>query len=500
MRSEKQLLHEVDALRRQVIDLERLKHENKRIEATLRKSEQEKTAILDAMFEFVVLVNRDLEILWTNKAVNRELDLSPEQIQHRYCYELFKQSNEPCKGCAALRAMNAGHPITSENRFARGRILDAHYYPFAAENKILSVYTDITQRKLVELALLEERNQKDALLADFKASEEKYKMVFEDSRDSILIVTKKGRIIDANQACLDLFGIRKEDFDSINILDHIYTPEVIKNFVREVEKKRSIADYSVRMKREDGTVIDCLLTSSVKYAHDGSILGYQGVIRDITEKKKLEKQVVEISGQEQREIGQELHDGLGQLLTAIALKSKSIEQSLSKKSLPEAESISKITELANEAITQTRRLIKGLVPTSMEAGGLLAALEDMAATTSLSYGVSCEFHSESHDLNCDSITANQIYRIAQEATVNAAKHAKAGHVAITLDRTDKGMLLSVKDDGIGFSPDKKQHVGFGLQIMAYRARMIDAVLQIRKNKNKGGMTLTCMVPVKANRA
>jgi len=500
MRSEKQLSCENDKLRHQIADLEVLKLDNERIQETLRRSEEEKAAILDAMFEFVVLANRDLEILWTNKAVNIGLGLSPDQIKGKHCYELLLNISKPCKHCNALEALKTMQAIIIEDRSVLGKIWDVRYYPIKDENRIISVYRDVTKRKLAELALIEEQKQKDNLLADLRASEHKYKILFEDSRDAILIITKEGRIIDANQACLDLFGIKREDLNHVSILQHISGLNVINKFIRNVEKNRSIADYPLMMKKKDGTLIDCLFTFSVKYSQEGNVLGYQGIIRDITEKKRMEKEILEIGERERREIGQELHDGLGQLLTAIALKSKSIEQILQKRSLSEAEDIEKITNLANEAIRQTRSLIKGLIPASIEAGGLLKAIEDMAAIASHSFGIPCHLHSDSADPACDIVVANQIFRIAQEATINAAKHADAERVIITLNRSDQGIILSVNDNGIGFSLEKTQIAGRGLQIMAYRARMIDATLRIKRNSSGGGTTVTCIVPIRAKAA
>jgi len=257
-----------------------------------------------------------------------------------------------------------------------------------------------------------------------------------------------------------------------------------------MEQTKSVVEYPVRMKKNDGKEIDCLLTASVKYVHDGSILGYQGIIRDITEKKKLEKEVLEISDRERCEMGQDLHDCLGQFLTGIALKSKSLSQTLGGKSLPEAREAQRITDLVNEAISQTRQLIKGFAPAGLEAEGIVTALEELAVTTSNNYGIPCDVFSNLPGMDFDCVTATQLYRIAQEATNNAAKHGKASGISITLDKVDSGAVLSIKDDGIGFSFGNSPHGGQGLNVMAYRARMIDAALCIQKNKERG-MTVTC---------
>jgi len=497
MKSREQLLKEITELRKKVKELEKYELEFMNIAETLRRSEQEKTAILDAMFEFIVLLDDDLKILWTNKAVNRQFGLEPDQLRGNYCYVLFANLSKPCKGCSAQKVMESGEAIMDADKSFLGRSWAIRHYPMKGEKKVLVAYTDITEKKATEKALQEEQMQKDALLAHLRESEEKYKMIFQDSRDAIVIITKEGKIVAANKAFLEIFGISEEELDRVNMWDLVVLSKKKNKFIDDVEKKISVIDYPARMKKKDGTTIDCLVTSSVKYANDGSISGYQGIIRDVTLKKKLEREVLEISERERREIGHNLHDSLGQLLTGIALKSKSVSQTLAKKSIPEAKELQRIMDLANKAISQTRLLINGIVPASLEAGGILAAIRDVAITIKSLYDIPCEVYSNDPEMDLDNVTANQLYRIAQEAGLNAAKHSKASRISITLDRVDGKVILAIEDDGVGFSLDSALYEGRGLHIMNYRARMLDATLRIEKREEKG-MSVTCIMSDKSS--
>ena len=155
---------------------------------------------------------------------------------------------------------------------------------------------------------------------------------------------------------------------------------------------------------------------------------------DITERKHLEKAILEVSGREQRRIGQDLHDGLGQHLTGIAFMSKVQEQKLMEKSLPEAGDAAKIVKLVNEAIYKTRELARGLLPVVSDAHGLMSALQQWAGEVEDLFGVSCRFECFAPVLIHDDTVATHLYYIAREAVNNAIKHGHASQIVIRLGR------------------------------------------------------------------
>ena len=480
-------------LQRRVEELEKFKSETKKLAQKLETSEKEKAAILNALFEYVLLANRNYEILWTNKAVNEQFGMEPEQIRGMRCYKLFNGLDRPCKNCHTLRAVKNNEIVTVTDCKFLGRIWTVRHYPLVGEDKVLATYTDVTDIKNAEKALQEEQRQRVVILDNLKKSEASYKILFNESRDAIIIITREGKFVDANQAFLDMVGINKEDLEYVNFWNYALFQKTKYKFVQDMEKHKFLIDFPFKMKTQDGTQIDCLVTSSVRYDRDGNIVEYQGIIRDITETKRLQKRVLEISERQQREIGQALHDGLGQLLTGIALKSKFISQSLTRNGSPEAKELDRLKDLANEAVEQTRQLTKGLVPGSLQANGLLAALEELSLTIKDSYGIACDFHSGISEVDFDSVIANQLYYIAQEAAINAVKHSGANRIALRLDRVNGGTVLSVDDNGIGFTDTESPHDGRGINIMGYRAKMIDSTFHIRNNNGKG-TSIVCMVP------
>jgi len=215
-----------------------------------------------------------------------------------------------------------------------------------------------------------------------------------------------------------------------------------------------------------------------------------GIVRDITFRKRLEKEIIEISGREQRRIGQDLHDSLCQQLAGIGFLCKALENKLAAGRPVAAAEATELVKHLDEAITLTRGFARGLNPVRLEAKGLLYALSELALTTEKFFGISCQFDYNEAVLIEDNSTATHLYRIVQEALNNAIKHGGATRVAISLQTDGKVHTLLVRDNGSGIAPVAAQGHGMGLNIMRYRASMIGATLDI-KNHAEGGVLVSC---------
>jgi PAS domain S-box-containing protein len=213
--------------------------------------------------------------------------------------------------------------------------------------------------------------------------------------------------------------------------------------------------------------------------------------RDITERRRLEQEVLEILGAEQRRIGQDLHDGLCQHLAGIEFRAAVVADQLA--TVPEAQrEITKIGELIREGARQARMLSRGLSPVSLEAEGLMAALKELTESSGDLFGNSCRFQCTKPVAVRDNVVATHLYRIAQEAVSNAARHGRAKSIVVALDRTINGIRLSIRDDGLGFRVSPNRAGGMGLHIMRYRAELIGATLTIDVGKGSGAR-VTCLL-------
>jgi two-component system CheB/CheR fusion protein len=212
---------------------------------------------------------------------------------------------------------------------------------------------------------------------------------------------------------------------------------------------------------------------------------------EITERLRLEREILEISEREQSRLGQDLHDGLGQELAGIALLGKVLANRLEAESHPGTQAAVDIADYINNAIQSARRLARGLYPVELSRNGLLVALEDLANQTSQRFGIDCELRQCGQDLELKKSAEIHIYRIVQESIGNAIKHGGAPRILIHSEADAEGHTFLVIDNGRGFK--KTTATGMGLYLMDYRARVIGATLSVGKGPG-GGCQVTCRVP------
>jgi len=222
---------------------------------------------------------------------------------------------------------------------------------------------------------------------------------------------------------------------------------------------------------------------------DGNIYAIAGIVTDVTERRRLEAEVLQISEREQRRIAQDLHDGLGQHLTGIVHLAAVLQAKLAERALPEAADAARIVKLLDHAVTQTRSLARGLLPVQLEAGGLMSALEQLAAMVRDLFKIDCCFECPQPVSMPENVMATHLYRIAQEAINNAIKHGRASQIKIELVNALETITLKVHNNGLVFSKTRSFKDGIGLRIMRYRAEMIGGSLTFHSDAKRGTMVV-----------
>ncbi len=216
-------------------------------------------------------------------------------------------------------------------------------------------------------------------------------------------------------------------------------------------------------------------------------------IADLTERKRLEQEVLEISAREQRRIGQDLHDDLCQWLAGTEFSASALAKDLAVRSSANAARALKIAESIRQSLGRARMLARGLVPAVIEAEGLAGALRELANNSAEMFRIRCFYEGPEAVQVHDSARALHLYRIAQEAISNAVRHGCAGEVLIQLQPAGDRVAMLIRDDGAGIPQPLPQSSGMGLRTMRYRAEIVGAVLEVRPGA-KGGTEILCTFP------
>jgi PAS domain S-box-containing protein len=383
----------------------------------------------------------------------------------------------------------SGQPLRSAYRVVArdGRVLWFHCEAKMIRREdgepwfIHGVGVDITELKQAENELQQERNVLSAILDTVGAL--------------VVVLDPKGRIVRFNRACEQMTGYSFADVKGKYIWDLFLVPEEVddlKALLEQSSSGRPPGEYESHWLTRDG--VPRLISWSTTVLSRGQGASHTiatGI--DVTERKHLEKTILEVSAREQRRIGQDLHDGLGQHLTGIAFLSKVLEEKLSEASVTESADAQKIVLLVNDAIRKTKELARGLLPVVSEAQGLMAALKQCAEETEDLFRVNCRFECDSPVLINDVNVATHLYHIARESLNNGVKHGKARELVVKLSAADGEGILSIRDNGAGL-PEVPAGTGMGLNIMSYRARMVGGGLEVRPNAD-AGVTVSCTFPL-----
>jgi len=297
-----------------------------------------------------------------------------------------------------------------------------------------------------------------------------------------------GRVLYANQATADLLHLQ----DSASIISRRLAGFVRAECQRDVLAHRC-GMLAARLQRSDGAVVYVEMTAT-RITVDERIRTLL-ICRDVTERLTLEHQLLDVASREQTHLAHDLHDGLGQQLTGIALLLRGLTSHVVPR-LPELrEELSRINDLVSKSIEETRKLATGMSPLGVERSGLAGALAALAAQAEDFYRLSVREDIRAlRGVALDSGVADHLYRIAQEAVGNIGRHAKASKITISVQVTDSDLSLTIADDGMGL-PEPPQWgelpAGLGLRIMRYRAERIGATLCIERGSPCGTVIRVC---------
>ncbi len=213
------------------------------------------------------------------------------------------------------------------------------------------------------------------------------------------------------------------------------------------------------------------------------------LVREIAERLRLESRILDISEREQRRLGQDLHDELGQQLAGIGMLAAVVHRDLQQQQHGKTAAVAEIVEMLRQAVTSTRTLARGFYPVVLEQGGLRVALKDLAERTEKLTGVRCEVDYR-RSFRFPKPAEIHLYRIAQEALTNGVKHGQPRRISIECMAIRRVPILRITNDGRSFKAGGRKRGGLGLHILQYRARLIGGEVSVARGPN-GGCQVTC---------
>ena len=304
-------------------------------------------------------------------------------------------------------------------------------------------------------------------------------MILETMREGVVLVNPTGRIEFTNPAFDRMFGRKSEEPAGISVLELL-----------ELHGRAGTRDMLFR--RPDGSQFAGeVLSAEIELSGEKRILV---VVQDVSQRKQLESEIIEIANRERRRLGADLHDGLGQELTGISLMLRSLSKRAANAAFDASPELNEIIALVNHAIQSSRRMALGISPVTLERGGLLPALQTLIAWSRDSYNIDVRLRvSMRSPLIIGESAAAHLYLIVQEAINNAVRHGRARSIAVTL-RTNRVLVsLSITDDGVGIAEITARGAGMGLKLMQYRSAMIGGVMRI-KRLPQGGTRIHSVCP------
>jgi two-component system CheB/CheR fusion protein len=325
--------------------------------------------------------------------------------------------------------------------------------------------------------------------------------ILETMREGVVLVALDGRIEFTNPAFDRMFRVQPGEELGSSVLDIFNdtqaqaTSMTIQGLL-DLHRRGGRRDMMFR--RRDGSAFAGeVLSADVEMSGEKKVLV---VVQDVSERKELESEIVEIANEERRRLGADLHDGLGQELTGISLMLRSHAKRAAVAEFEATPEINEIISLVNHAIQSARKMALGISPVTLERGGLLPALQTLVVWSRDNYGVDVQLQpSIPSPLLIGEAASAHLYLIVQEAISNAVRHGQARCIVVTLRGNRRLLALSIKDDGIGIAARKGRGNGMGLKLMEHRAAVVGGVMRIRRMPN-GGTRIHIVCPLDAGAA
>ncbi len=368
--------------------------------------------------------------------------------------------------------------------------------------RMVGINMDITGRKEAEAVLRRSQKELEQLVSErtvaLRDGEERFRQLATNIREVFYLEgVTQGDSLYISPAYETIWGrtLSSLNQNPTSWQESIHPDD--RHRLKEIEATRLTTGYDIeyRIIRPDGSIRWIRDRGVPILNNEGKPYRVAGIAEDITLQRQLEQEIINVSHREQRRIGRDLHDGVCQLLIGAELTCEAMRTRFKRKSAAVTSAdLAYLQSVIKEAVHQTRVVTQDLIPVELETGGLATAFKQLAESTTSLFRTSCSYTGPDRVFSIHNPMASlQLYRIAQEAVHNAVKHGKPRHVTIHFKVARNTITLTITDDGRGLPKTRRKKTGMGLQIMNYRARMINGNLTVEPNSPRGTI-VTCSCP------
>jgi len=505
-KTKEQLIEELARTYQRIAGLEALDIRRKRVEEALRESEEKLRRIFESVTDGITVADLTGNIVELNQATMRLHGYdNREELIGQGAFELIAERDYPRAMENMQKTLSEGYVKDIEYTFVRrdGSEFDAELSAAVLTDDsgnpvgFVAVTKDITERKWVAEAL--------------RRSEEKYKALFEQKLDGVCVIDENMKLLLANQAAADMFGFDSvEELLKVNLFDHVFPEErerILKIITKDMFENdlQQVSEFRCRKKSGEEIWVSAV----------GAVIEYQGKaaglasFTDITDRKRVEEEskksreelrnlstyLQSVREEERKLVAYEIHDELGQALTALKMDLSWLVRRLPEEQKPLLEKAEAMSSLIDTTSRTVKRISSQLRPGLLDDLGLIAAIEWQAEEFQSHTGIKCQVNLEADDTALEQNCATAIFRIFQEALTNVARHAGATKVKVSLAEKAGKLVMRVRDNGTGIAEEQiSAPQSFGLMVMRERARYLGGEFKVSGTQGKG-TTLILSIPL-----
>jgi PAS domain S-box-containing protein len=435
--------------------------------------------IFNSVSDMLFVLNNEGKISNANRVVKDKLDYTEEELKHNVIDFITKQKHHFFSHIKNELNKNE-HVVSFDSNLSS---VNGQDIPV---NCSCSYLYNQNKERIGYLLIARDQSIIRKYEQSLIESENKYRNVFEKSSDCLFIINPFGKILDINDAGMQLFKIPKEMLSVKSFFELISDKEERGVFQQELKKKEFVVDFNLKIKDNNETVISCLVSLSKSYSQSGEVVGYQGIVKDMSRQREMEnilvRTVLDTQEKERKRIATDLHDSLGQKLSGIKFHIealKAMQKNIKDRKYDTI--LTRSNDALNDAMVELSNISFNIMPGTLQNFGLSYAIKELCAKLKVGSDIFFDVVIEEDFPEIDKALEITIFRITQEFINNSIKHGNASKISIRMDTSfmPGNISLFLQDNGKGFEIKRlNEYKSMGLKNMKSRVESYNGTIKI----------------------